>query len=195
MSTFKVGDKVRIVKRDPTNQTGSVEGWNQPNGNVGAITKIKSIDECGVRPYHLEDDKYYGFFQEHEIEHVFETNFIADWPGTISSVSVNNAWDNYMESFRQMGSLYGYPIYQHYSVENTNKPKKTIMKTISNYIKKTLNAETQELLKAGLINGDLEPTVSGIYELNQILWFANLAALVTRAKEINAEAEAEAKKR
>lgn len=72
--------------------------------------------------------------------------------------------------------------------------KITIMKKLSNFIKKTVNADTQELLKAGLVNGDLEPTDEGIKELTQINWFANLQALVDRAKELNAEAEAESKK-
>lgn len=76
----------------------------------------------------------------------------------------------------------------HYEVIK-NKPK-TMIKKLSNFIKKTVNADTQELLKAGLINGDLEPTVEGKNELVQIIWFANLDALVVRAKEINAEAEA-----
>jgi hypothetical protein len=77
---------------------------------------------------------------------------------------------------------------------NNYKPKKSIMKKLSNFIKKSVDGNTQELLKAGLINGDLEPTYEGDRELKQIQWFANLDALVARAKEINTEAEAEAKK-
>lgn len=72
--------------------------------------------------------------------------------------------------------------------------KSTMIKKLSNFIKKTVNSDTQELLKAGLINGDLEPTTEGKNELVQIIWFANLDALVVRAKEINAEAEADSKK-
>ncbi len=67
------------------------------------------------------------------------------------------------------------------------------MRKLSNFIKKSVDADTQELLKAGFINGDLEPTSTGEEELKQIQWFANLPALVARAKELNAEAEKESK--
>lgn len=73
-------------------------------------------------------------------------------------------------------------------------PKKTIMKKLTNYIKKAVDANTQELLKAGFINGDLMPTYEGEQAIKEILWFANYEALVAKAKEINAEAEAQAKK-
>lgn len=69
-----------------------------------------------------------------------------------------------------------------------------IMKKLSNFIKKTVDADTQELLKAGLINGDLEPTADGVKVLNEITWFANIKDIVARAKEMNSEAEAQSKK-
>lgn len=68
---------------------------------------------------------------------------------------------------------------------------KTMIKKLSNFIKKTVDADTQEMLKANMLNGDLEPTCVGINELHAILWFANKDALVARAKEINTEAAAE----
>ncbi len=77
----------------------------------------------------------------------------------------------------------------------SNKPtKKTIMKRLSNFIKKSVNTDTQELLKAGLINGDLEPTEKGWDVMEEITWFKTYEEIVARAKEINTEAEAEAKK-
>jgi hypothetical protein len=70
-----------------------------------------------------------------------------------------------------------------------------MIKKLSNFIKKSVDANTQELLKAGFINGDLEPTYEGLEELKQIQWFANYDALVASAKEHNAAAEAEAAKK
>lgn len=72
--------------------------------------------------------------------------------------------------------------------------KKNMLKKIGNYVKKMVDPETQALLKAGLINGNLEPTTEGMAELNSILFFANKDALIVRAKEIIAEAEAEENK-
>lgn len=86
------------------------------------------------------------------------------------------------------GNFEDYELHTGENVE-VNKPKKTIMNKVSIMMKKLLDADTQELVKAGLINGDLMPTYDGISELNAILFIANKAALVERAHEINAEAE------
>lgn len=82
----------------------------------------------------------------------------------------------------------------HYKKLGSKVKNKSMIKKLTNFIKKSTDANTQELLKAGMLNGDLEPTREGFDELNQIIWFSNLDALVVRAKEINAEAEAEANK-
>ena len=73
-------------------------------------------------------------------------------------------------------------------IQPKNK-KHSFMSQLSNYIKKTVDSNTQELLKAEFINGNLEPTSAGMAELSQIMWFVNIEALVARAKEINAENE------
>lgn len=63
---FKVGDRVRIVKRNPNNMSGAEPGWNTPNGNVGAIGNIKEIDPNKYNVW--EDNKYFGWFEADEIE-------------------------------------------------------------------------------------------------------------------------------
>lgn len=70
---------------------------------------------------------------------------------------------------------------------------KTFMKKLSNFITKTVDPKTQLLLKAGLINGDLEPTDAGRDVLTEILWFQNLEQIATRAQEIVTENEKESK--
>lgn len=70
-----------------------------------------------------------------------------------------------------------------------------IMKRLSNFIKKAVDADTQELIKAGFINGNLEPTAEGWEANREILWFSNHEALVKLAKERNAEAEKEEAKK
>lgn len=72
--------------------------------------------------------------------------------------------------------------------------KKTVMKTISNFIKKMTDADTQDLLKAGYLNGDLEPTSKVDSKLREIHFFAHKKELVEAAREEIKEAEASEKK-
>lgn len=70
----------------------------------------------------------------------------------------------------------------------------TLMKKLSNFVTKCVDADTQALLKAGYINGDLEPTEKAFDKIDEINFFANRAALVVAANEEIAAEEAEAKK-
>ena len=69
------------------------------------------------------------------------------------------------------------------------KPKKPIMKQLSNMMKKLLDGDTQKLVKAGFINGDLELTNAGREELTSILFTLHKAELVSRAHEVIEEEE------
>lgn len=68
------------------------------------------------------------------------------------------------------------------------------LKTLGTMITKMVDADTAALLRSGILNGDLELTEKGRRELRTIEFFANKAALVARAKEVIAEAEAACKK-
>lgn len=57
------------------------------------------------------------------------------------------------------------------------------MSTIGNMMKRLLDADTQTLVKAGYINGDLELTEAGKKALWAISFTANKAALVAEAQE------------
>ncbi len=70
------------------------------------------------------------------------------------------------------------------------KHNMTFMNKISIMMKKLLDSDTQVLVKAGFINGNLMPTQEGLNELDAILFIANKAELVKRANEVIAEAEA-----
>ena len=65
----------------------------------------------------------------------------------------------------------------------TNKSKKTIMTKLNTMMKQLLDADTQTLVKAGYINGDLELTSEGRDALNGIVFQQNKAALVALAQE------------
>lgn len=72
--------------------------------------------------------------------------------------------------------------------DSTNKKQ---MKTLGVMMKKLLDADTQVLVKAGYINGDLELTNEGTTALDSILFDTAKPALVALA---NAKLEEEKKK-
>lgn len=61
------------------------------------------------------------------------------------------------------------------------------MTKVSNMMKKLLDSDTQELVKAGYINGDLDMTEEGKNALIAELFVANKSALVESAKAKNDE--------
>lgn len=71
------------------------------------------------------------------------------------------------------------------------KPKKTIMTKLNTMMKKLLDTDTQTLVKAGFINGDLELTSEGRNELWTLIFDQHKAALVEAAKAKIAEEEKE----
>ena len=56
-------------------------------------------------------------------------------------------------------------------------------------MKKLLDKDTQTLVKAGFINGDLDLTGAGQHALNTVLFIEKKAELVKLAEEVLAEAE------
>jgi hypothetical protein len=72
-------------------------------------------------------------------------------------------------------------------VRNSETKKQTITMKITNLVKKLVDADTQALIKAGYLNGDLELTSQGRAELETIAFTANKEALVALAKEKVAE--------
>jgi len=62
------------------------------------------------------------------------------------------------------------------------KIKKPIMSRLNNMMKRLLDNDTQTLVKAGYINGDLELTAKGREALDSVLFAANKAELVTLAQ-------------
>lgn len=74
-------------------------------------------------------------------------------------------------------------------VELSTKGGKTIMTKLNSMMKRLLDKDTQALVKAGLVNGDLEMTDEGQRALTAILFTQNKDALVAEAKEIIEEAE------
>ncbi len=71
-----------------------------------------------------------------------------------------------------------------YKIINTS-----MIKTLSNMMKKLLDSDTQTLVKADYINGDLELTSEGSNALLTVLFVANKAALLTMAQTAIDEAE------
>jgi hypothetical protein len=76
MNKFKVGDKVRILRRQPGNHTGFAKGWDKLHGHDGAVGYVGIVHEDGTYPIHKDashlDDAirfdYYGYFPGEDLE-------------------------------------------------------------------------------------------------------------------------------
>lgn len=89
------------------------------------------------------------------------TTTTADWADSASfsiQEQINQAQNNLLKSYK--------------------KP----MKKISNMMKKLLDSDIQDLVKAGFINGDLELTSEGKQALMELMFDTQRAALVEVAK-------------
>ncbi len=136
------------------------------------------------------------------------------WVGTIIGIRDDRAWErsyiikwdckkvtigtleSLIEKYEDYSTFrkYYYPTFQYWdeAVETpplTLNKNKSMVKKLSNWIKRTVNEDTQKLIKAGMLNGDLEPTEAGWDILEEIQWEKNHTDLVKRADEIIAEAE------
>ncbi len=109
----------------------------------------------------------------------------------------NKTYTNYVNNYDQWQlRYYQMPVYDAgYCVtgNSTNNNKKTIMQKVSNMMKKILDKDTQALVKAGFINGNLDLTCDGVAALNAIIFSEKKAELVALANEKIAEAEKEVK--
>lgn len=181
-SSYKVGDRVRIVKRKDGNTTGVYQDTKKNVGSVGVVAEIWSgrVNVWGTKD---KDAPYYGIFEEDDVELVEENNYDL----------LNNAMDEISGTLRIDNS---YNINNHISLGGyvhitgdllvdgeIKQTKKTLMKTVSNFMKKFLDPGAQSLVKAGFINGDLELTLEGKEALFSVLFDANKEALVKLAKD------------
>lgn len=94
-------------------------------------------------------------------------------------------WDNEYEKTHK----YSWHVTRSNFIKLTINKNKTFMSKVSTMMKKLLDADTQALVKAGFVNGDLELTSEGTKQLQTILFVANKAALVEAAEEVIAEEE------
>ncbi len=88
------------------------------------------------------------------------------------------------------GEKEGYPK-QGFKIIKLDKSKKSMASKLGTMMKKLLDADTQVLVKAGFINGDLELTSEGSNELENAIFDDYKAKLVAVAKEKLAEEEAD----
>ncbi len=159
MNKFKIGDVVRVIKNN------SVDSGIH-NGRIGKISGIYD-GHWGSESKQRETCGNYWYY--------VDGKEIACWETDLEFV------DETKSRLQNLGA--------YLEKENYIKSKKTLMKTVSNMMKKLLDADTQELVEANYINGDLELTIEGIRALQTILFVSNKAELVKMAVEANKESE------
>lgn len=97
-------------------------------------------------------------------------------------------YDAYKDGSK-VGSCYGCLTDEHLTLLSNQ----SIMNRVSNMMKRLLDGDTQSLVKAGFINGDLEITDKGQDALNSVLFVNNKEELVELAEAELAEEKGERK--
>lgn len=178
MAKFKKGDKCRVI-REGDNCVGLTRDTFIGQAKLGDIVTIDQHDSC--QPWLILPNGVRTYCGEDNLELV-EKNVLTD----LAIMCTRDAL------FRNRVGIAGTFTAGEIILTETlteTKPKKTIMKKLNTLVKKLLDSKTQTLLKAGLINGDLERTSTGTDALLDILFLEKIDALVTVAEERIAEEE------
>lgn len=162
MTSFKVGDRVRFV-----NPMHPGQSYNPNMNELGTVAALEP-KTYGIDVHWDESGNFKAGVSHNEIELAEGGRFFV-----ASLDYVNPLFDAQWTMNQFMMSYCG----------ETIKPKRTIMKTLNTMMKKLLDADTQTLVKAGYINGDLELTSEGRAALNTIVFQANKKELVAMAQE------------
>lgn len=169
MSTFKVGDRVKIVKRLPGNASGSTLECYEPNGFVGRMGYVNydHYSDSSAQVWSEKEGKgvYLGIFKPEELAFVSDQPLSIDW----GFVQRPNSWFLIDEM-------------SNYTWEPTKTNKKTLMTTVTSMMRNLLDPETQALIEAGFLGQDLELTSEGSGALDAIVFAQNKEALVKAAK-------------
>jgi hypothetical protein len=177
MVKLKVGDLVECVWND--------QGTSEYVGKKGKIINVRS-------------DKYpYGvsFCHSHfcaeelkKIKFPFKVGNIIEWIGRDSQWKITEIDDKYFHGECLADGRGGKDDIENFGdyklVKNNNR-----MQKVSIMMKKLLDKDTQILVKAGFIDGDLNLTTEGLHALNSILFATNKADLVVLAQEAIDEEE------
>ena len=176
MAKFKAGDRVRVL--DGGHIKGAKIGDIVTVAEVNSRGKITKIEEF-TGPWLYNNDWYE----------------LVESEGPSITGTMYEPFTNHQKFAQQYQDALLHLYMKKYAYNNlwideagdynaeTNKSKKTIMTKLNTMMKQLLDADTQTLVKAGYINGDLELTSEGRDALNGIVFQQNKAALVALAQE------------
>jgi hypothetical protein len=157
MTQFKEGDRVRLKR----SCSGGIEGEIYTLGYLLGLSSLYALIDSGRREVGTSGKGC-----------LCESNWLL----------VERGMTNYLATFDGAAGcpLGGWTYTTVPSLTNKTTPK---MK-LTNLVKKLVDSDTQTLIKAGFINGDLELTSTGKEELFAIIFEGNKAALVTAAQAV-----------
>ncbi len=182
---FKVGEHIVCFYND--NGSGNYIGQH------GVVTAIEDSEK-----YPYKTDFCSAGLGDHEVKKFVPNKFkvgdrirnVSQKPpliggnrGKLGKVVEVNGSDHYSIKYDDGAQGAGEGI--HYE----KLTKKSLMQKVSTMMKRLLDADTQTLVKAGFINGDLDLTDEGKEALYAILFDANKTALVAAAKEALTESK------
>lgn len=197
---FKIGDYVKVI---------SSTGFDSTRiGNFGFIHEF--LTDNGVKLRMEKDEQITGRGNLRDLELIkeetrmtFEIGDRVRNRGLAESLSRNAGKLGTVKKINVYAGIIEYSV--HYDDGSKGEgqakfyelitKKKGLMKKLTTMLKKLLDADTQTLVKAGYINGDLELTETGTQALISHLFFANKADLVVLAQADLDEAEKEEAKK
>ena len=184
MYTFKVGDRVKIVRDDGSNYSGLLIGSEFVVEEIflGWLRKTKG-EPTGVESFLCE------LVTENTMNCKKECGEFPARAGTKVRARISCSGTVKGEIYTVEGYSGGERIVNcicnnstYWEIIEEVKTKKTFMSKVSTMMKKLLDADTQTLVKANYIDGDLMLTPEGTTALLAELFTSNKAALVTSAQ-------------
>ena len=185
MNKFKVGDKVKITKR---NLNGSDYGKNETHWDSSMDEfdgTIQTIKELGVlkNRYKMEDADGWTF--DEDWLDLLEDDFSKRVSGLAKandSVFVDHSKIQELKLYKQSYSFGSWELKEPIR-------KKTMLQKLSDTLKRVLNKDMQAQYKAGYRDGGLALTETGMQALIELLAIEKETELADKAREHIAEEE------
>lgn len=187
-TVFKIGDRIQIIGKLLLNVNYKGRYATITNLNLTTSEYTLLFDNGDYITWKYENDmKYVGHFKVFPGDILKHKKDKSLWYVT----RIDEHYHIHGECIKtglsyQLGAIGQTSQIENYIINSTTT---TIMNKLSIMMKKLLDKDTQILVKAGFIDGDLDLTEEGILALNSILFIEKKTEFVKMAEEIIAEQE------
>ncbi|HCR35823.1 TPA: hypothetical protein DIU22_02155 [Candidatus Woesebacteria bacterium] len=189
--TFKKGDRFKVVGKLPANITARHENKLGTVVRCVATKKYEILFDDSSSCYNWTDEndmRYIGKYPLQIDSRIRNKRDNSEW--TVIGVTERyEFWGRCVKAGSEyaIGAESSSQQLDNYKIISNSKH--TIMNKLSILMKKLLDKDTQILVKAGFINGDLDLTTEGQDALDAVLFIEKKSELVKLAEEVLTEAE------